>query len=46
MGRHHDQGNPGETGFDMRDFTSVLYINDDYEGGNTFIRNDSLNDDT
>jgi hypothetical protein len=45
MGRHHDQGNPGEPGFEMRDYTTVLYLNDDYVGGNTFIRNDGVADD-
>ncbi len=45
MGRHHDQGNPGEIGFEMRDYTSILYLNDNYKGGNTFIRNDDIADD-
>lgn len=46
MSRHHDQGNPGEDGFKMRDYTSVLYVNDNYVGGNTFIRNDGKKDDS
>jgi hypothetical protein len=47
MSRHHDQGNKGEEKtFNMRTFTSVLYVNDDFEGGETFIRNDGVKDES
>jgi len=41
MFRHSDQGNkenPNDKVFQLRDFTSVLYLNDDYKGGETYIR--------
>jgi hypothetical protein len=45
MPRHVDNGN----GFNRKDLTmrlitSVSYMNDNYEGGYTFIRNDGVND--
>jgi Rps23 Pro-64 3,4-dihydroxylase Tpa1-like proline 4-hydroxylase len=48
MNRHNDDGDirkdPKENIFSHRHFTSVLYLNDDYTGGETYINNDgSLN---
>lgn len=42
MGRHVDNGakTEQENGLKMRKYTSVAYINDDFEGGETFIRSD------
>jgi len=46
MGRHHDQGNKGEEhDFHMRAFTSLVYLNDGFQGGETFIRNDGQSND-
>jgi hypothetical protein len=45
MGRHTDQGDKGGPyDFYMRALTSVIYLNDNFEGGETFIRNNSLTD--
>lgn len=43
MGRHVDDGMKSETHREMlkmRKYTSVSYMNDNYKGGHTFIRND------
>jgi hypothetical protein len=45
MGRHTDQGDKGgQYDFFMRELTTVLYLNDGFEGGETFVRNTGLND--
>jgi hypothetical protein len=49
MPRHVDDGNgypEQERNLGMRFITSVSYMNDNYEGGNTFIKNDGVNDKT
>lgn len=49
MPRHVDDGNgyaDREAGLKMRYVTSVTYINDNYEGGYTFVKNDDVNDHT
>lgn len=49
MPRHVDDGN-GYTGrseqLGMRYMTSVTYLNDDFDGGYTYIKNDGVNDHT
>ena len=42
MPRHVDDGfqTPHRENLKVRKYTSVTYVNDDYEGGSTFIRND------
>lgn len=42
MGRHVDNGaqTDHERTLEMRKYTSVAYMNDDFEGGETFIRSD------
>jgi hypothetical protein len=47
MPRHVDDGNgypEQEHNLGMRFITSVSYMNDNYEGGYTFIRNDGVDD--
>lgn len=46
MPRHVDDGNgyaEQEQNLGMRFITSVSYMNDDYDGGHTFIKNDGVN---
>lgn len=46
MPRHVDDGNgyaEQERNLGMRFITSVSYMNDNYEGGHTFIKNDGIN---
>jgi hypothetical protein len=44
MGRHLDNGYAGEEALRYRVVSSVLYINDDYTGGETFITTEHGND--
>jgi len=49
MPRHVDDGNgyaDREAGLKMRYVTSVTYLNDNYQGGYTFVKNDDSNDHT
>lgn len=49
MPRHVDDGNGyGERAeqLGMRFMASITYLNDDYEGGHTFVKNDGVNDHT
>jgi hypothetical protein len=39
MAFHKDDGYQGDTTLYVRHFTTVTYINDDYQGGETLIRN-------
>ena len=44
MAEHKDDGYPGEGDtFKPRHFSAVTYCNDDYEGGETYIRNEHGN---
>jgi len=47
MPRHVDDGNgyaERENELGMRFMASITYLNDDYTGGHTFVRNDGIND--
>lgn len=47
MPRHVDDGNgyaEREQTLGMRFVASITYLNDDYQGGNTFVKNDGVND--
>lgn len=47
MPRHVDDGNgypEREDQLGMRFMASITYLNDDYNGGHTFVRNDGIND--
>lgn len=46
MPRHVDNGNgyPGREDLSVRYSTSITYLNDNFKGGHTFIRNDNIDD--
>ena len=44
MPRHRDDGYNARDAFRSRKWSSVLYLNDDFEGGETFIKTENGND--